>query len=90
MDEFSIDKKDMRKFNFKKNVIGWIAVVLILIAYALITFELVKSQSLLYNCLNLVGGSLLAWRVLQDKNYSNFFLEVVFVLIAIIGILKAV
>lgn len=71
-----------------KNLIGWISVSLILLAYALLTFGVVKSTDALYNGINLVGAVGLAWRVYQDRNWSNFALEVVFITIAIIALIK--
>lgn len=77
--------------DFKKaliNLIGWFSVLLILVAYALLTFEVVGSRDLTYNAMNLLGATGLAWRVFQDKNWSNFFLEVCFILIAVYAIGK--
>lgn len=71
-----------------KKIIGWVGVSFIITAYALLIFDLVKSQSVSYNLINLIGAILLAYRVYLDRNYSNFFLEIVFIIIALIGIFK--
>ena len=67
--------------------IGWISALLIVIAYFLLSNQLADSKSLMYNGLNLIGGIGLAYRVWLDKNYSNFVLEIVFILIALKSIL---
>lgn len=72
-----------------KSAIGWLAVVFIIWAYALMTLDAIDAKGFWYNFLNLLGGAGLAWRVWQDRNYSNFFLEVIFMLIAVLGIIKS-
>jgi len=67
--------------------IGWISALLIVIAYFLLSNQLADSKSLMYNGLNLIGGIGLAYRVWLDKNYSNFILEIIFILIALKSIL---
>ena len=71
-----------------KNIIGWVSVFLILLGYALLTFEVVRSSDVLYNLINLFGAVGLAWRVYQDRNWSNFALEVAFIIIALIALIK--
>lgn len=65
------------------NIFGWMGAFTVLFAYFLLSFKMVTSDEYTYNYLNLIGGSLLAYRVWQDKNYSNFILEVIFVIIAL-------
>ena len=66
-----------------KNIIGWTSAFLVVLAYGLLSFEAVTSQSITYNLINLFGGIGLAWRVYIDKNYSNFALEIIFIFIAL-------
>jgi len=70
-----------------KDFIGWISALLIVLAYFLLSNQLADSKSLMYNGLNLTAGIGLAYRVWLDKNYSNFVLEIVFILIALKSIL---
>ena len=71
-----------------KNYIGWASAFLIVLAYLLMTMEILVSQSFEYNMMNLVGGLGLAYRVWLDRNYSNFILEVIFVTIALVNLIK--
>lgn len=69
--------------NYLTNLIGWLSAFLIILAYFLLSFELLTFKDTFYNLLNLVGGIGLAYRVYIDKNYSNFILEIFFILIAL-------
>lgn len=71
----------------RQNLVGWIACLFIITAYALLSFDVFTHKDIIYNCMNLVGGVGLAWRVYQDRNYSNFMLEILFILIALKSIL---
>lgn len=70
-------------------VIGWVGAFLIVLAYLLLTLEVIVAKDIAYNMMNLVGGGLIAYRVWVDRNYSNLFLEIVFVTVAIIALAKA-
>lgn len=70
----------MKKLN---NTIGWISAFFIVTAYFLLSIEIVEPDGFYYNILNLTGGIGLAYRVWVDKNYSNLFLEIIFISIAI-------
>jgi len=79
--------KKIPQFMRVNDFIGWISALLIVIAYFLLSNQLADSKSLMYNGLNLIGGIGLAYRVWLDKNYSNFILEIIFILIALKSIL---
>jgi len=65
-----------------KNQIGWISALLIVIGYYLLSINYLSSNDFSYNLINLIGGTGLAYRVWLDRNYSNFILELIFILIA--------
>jgi|TARA_B110000908_G_C10265597_1_gene463595 hypothetical protein len=71
-----------------KNKIGWIGAFLVVLAYFLMTIDIINSNDILYNLINLIAGILLGYRVWLDKNYSNLALEIVFILIAFINLIK--
>lgn len=70
----------------RDNFIGWIGALSVVTAYALLTFDFTDSAAVLYNALNLVGGTCLCYRVWLDRNYSNVFLEVIFVGVAVFAL----
>lgn len=73
--------------SINKNAIGWIGAFCILLAYFFLSFNYLKQTDISYNVLNFYGGMCLAFRVYLDKNWSNFWLEVIFCLIALKSII---
>ncbi len=70
------------------NFIGWVGALLVVSAYIVLTWDIADSKSLLYNLMNLIGGAALGYRVWVDRNYSNLFLEVIFVGVAIYALMR--
>jgi len=71
----------------EKQIIGWTSAFIIVLAYFLLSINHVKSDSIEYNLMNLLGGMGLAYRVYLDKNYSNFVLELIFIGIAVFKVI---
>ncbi len=67
---------------------GWIGVLLILLAYGLLSFEVIEAQSLWYHGLNLLGGLGIIIDALAVKNYQPAVLNIVWGMIAIYAIIK--
>ncbi len=78
----------MLKSRLFKNIIGWGGAFIFLLTYFLAAQEIVLPTEILFHILNLIGASLLAIRVYIDRNYSNLFLELCFIVIAIYYIVK--
>lgn len=68
--------------------IGWVGSISLVAAYALLTFELVEQKGLVFNSMQLIGGLALGYRVWLDRNWSNFALEVFFVLVAVYAVVN--
>jgi hypothetical protein len=68
--------------------IGNIGVVLLMIAYLLLQINKLKSDSLAYSLLNAVGASFIILSLLANFNLSAFVIEVFWVLISCVGILR--
>ncbi len=69
-------------------IIGWAGTVLLIGVYALNSFGVISSVSLVYLFSNLIAAILLGIRVFADKNYSNVVLEIFWGLIALVAIVK--
>ncbi len=67
--------------------IGWIAAAEIVLAYALVSSNKVSSTSLFYQLLNFTGGILFVIYTIINKAYASAFVNVVWVLIAIISLI---
>lgn len=69
--------------------IGWYGVVAILLAYAGTTLEIVAPDSLLYLILNSSGALALIVQSYVIKNWQLVVLNVVWLLVACIGLVQA-
>tara|TARA_B100000989_G_scaffold283364_1_gene249224 strand:+ start:301 stop:564 length:264 start_codon:yes stop_codon:yes gene_type:complete len=72
------------------NIAGISGVVLVLLAYFLISAEKVTGQSLLYHLLNLVGAILILISLMVFWNLASFIIEVVWIAISLYGIAKII
>ena len=70
------------------NLLGWVGVGLILLAYAGVSFSQIQPQSWLYQLMNLFGAIFLIIETWQKKDYQPVVLNVVWASIAIIGLLS--
>ncbi|MBA4058088.1 MAG: hypothetical protein C0490_25445, partial [Marivirga sp.] len=69
-------------------ILGWVGSVCILAAYGLNSYQKLKSDSILFYGLNIIGGILLIIYTIQKQAYANTFINVVWVIIAVPAILK--
>jgi len=68
-----------------KNIIGWIGMVLVLLAYFLLNFKLVEINSLSYLILNIVGALAIIYESAIKKSYPVIVLNAIWILVAIIS-----
>jgi hypothetical protein len=69
-------------------IIGWAGSIIVLIAYALNSYKKLKSDSVPFQVMNLIGGiSLIVYSVYKDA-FANTFINIAWVLIAIVTITK--
>jgi len=71
------------------NTIGTIGVGLILTTYFLLQTERIKSTGLLYSILNFFGSGMILISLFHEFNFPSFVVELAWVLISIMGILRA-
>lgn len=70
------------------DILGWLGSVCVLSAYGLNSYQKLKSDSILFYMLNIVGGILLIIYSVQKEAYPNVFINVVWVIIAVPAILR--
>lgn len=70
------------------DIIGWMGSCQILLAYGLNSYQKIKSDSLVFMLLNCIGGIFLASYSVYYKAFANTFINVVWVVIAVIALLK--
>jgi hypothetical protein len=70
------------------DIIGWIGSVEVIAAYGLNSYQKIKSDSLLFQLLNLTGGVFLIINTIYYCAYPSAFINVVWVIIASIAIVQ--
>ncbi|PCI89914.1 hypothetical protein COB18_02195 [Candidatus Kaiserbacteria bacterium] len=75
-------------FDEAHEIIGWIGMVLILVAYGGISLEFMTSATFLYQGLNLAGASALLYSAAKTKLYPVVALNLVWAIIAIVTIVS--
>lgn len=66
--------------------LGWYGMVAILIAFALITYNVLTTQSALWQILNLTGSIGIAVNALSRRAMPEVWLNIIFSLVAISGL----
>lgn len=69
------------------DIIGWIGMVLVLMAYALLSTNRIKN-GLLYQVLNLMAGILMAIGLYPKNAWFSFTLQIIWAIVAFIAIIK--
>ncbi|MBS1489767.1 MAG: hypothetical protein JSS93_04525 [Bacteroidetes bacterium] len=70
------------------DIIGWIGSLEVIAAYGLNSYQKIRSDSLLFQCLNLTGGIFLIVNTVYYCAYPSAFINVVWVGIASVAILQ--
>lgn len=70
------------------DILGWLGSVSVLAAYGLNSYQKIKSDSILFYGLNIVGGILLIIYSVEKEAYPNVFINVVWVIIAVPAIFR--
>lgn len=71
-------------------IFGWIGMVLILAAYFLVSFNFLSFDSIWYQGMNVVGSLGIVLETLSKKDYQPAVLNIVWILIAIVAILRGI
>jgi uncharacterized membrane protein len=69
-------------------VVGWIGMILVLLAYLLITMKKVKRDSIVYHGMNLVGALMLGINTFINGAYPSTALNTIWIIIAIYGLVQ--
>lgn len=71
------------------DVLGWIGMILVLIAYALLSTNKINNGKV-YQVINLVAAVLMAIGLLPKNAWFSFALQVAWAIIAILSIIKII
>lgn len=71
------------------DILGWIGMILVLLAYALLSTNKIENRKL-YQILNLVAAILMSIGLYPTKAWFSFTLQIIWALVAIIAIIKII
>ena len=69
------------------DILGWIGMILVLVAYGLLSTNKVENGKL-YQMLNLIAATFMAIGLFPTKAWFSFTLQVIWALIAFVAIIK--
>ncbi|MCU0418090.1 MAG: hypothetical protein MUC38_00405 [Cyclobacteriaceae bacterium] len=70
------------------DILGWVGSVAVILAYGLNSYQRIKSDSLLFQSLNLTGGIFLIINTVYYGAYPSTFINIVWVCIALPAIVR--
>jgi len=71
------------------DILGWIGMILVLLAYALLSTNKIKNGKL-YQSFNFVAAVLMAIGLFPTKAWFSFTLQIIWALIAVVSIINIV
>lgn len=71
------------------NVLGWIGMILVLLAYTLLSTNKIKNGKM-YQILNLVAAILMAIGLFPTRAWFSFTLQIIWALVALVAIVKII
>lgn len=74
--------------NTIKNIIGWYGVLAILVAYGLVSFQILDVDMWAYQVLNITGAVALVCDALRHKDYAPMTLNIAWILIGTISLIR--
>ena len=72
------------------NILGWIGSIAVVAAYGLNSYQKIKSDSLIFQFLNLIGAILLIINSIYKQVYPFTFINSVWTVIAVVAIVGIV
>ena len=74
--------------NKLSEIVGWYGTIAIVGAYGLSSFNIVSSQSLIYQLLNVTGAIGIAIISLRKKTYQPAVLNIIWTIIGLVALVK--
>lgn len=71
------------------DMVGLLGVGLLLLAYGLVTFQVLSSEKAALHWINLAGACAILYSLTEAWNLPMFLLEIVWALISVYGIVRA-
>lgn len=71
------------------DILGWIGMILVLLAYALLSTNKIENGKL-YQSLNLIAAIFMAIGLFPSKAWFSFTLQIIWALVALMAIIKLI
>ncbi len=79
----------MKKLNIHE-LLGWYGAIVIVLAYALLSFDIINANDFIYQTLNATGALGIAYISYIKKVYQSVVLNIIWLVIALIAIIRIV
>ncbi len=70
------------------DVVGWVGSIEVIAAYGLNSYQVLNSDSMVFQLLNLTGAIFLIINTIYHRAYPSAFINIVWVIIALIAIAR--
>jgi len=70
------------------DVVGWVGSIEVIAAYGLNSYQVMNSDSMVFQLLNLTGAIFLIINTIYHRAYPSAFINIVWVIIALIAIAR--
>lgn len=74
--------------NLLQEIVGWYGTVILLLAYALVSFNVLSSSSLMFQAMNASGALAIVYPCLKKKDYQPVVLNMVWGLVALVALVR--
>lgn len=71
-------------------IIGWIGTIVYILSYFLLSINKLKSQSITYQAMNVIGGLCLVINAIHLSDGPTFFLNFIWMLIGLFAVLNVI
>ena len=76
----------MKKINILDEAIGWYGMIVIVLAYALISYDFLSPTGMIYQLLNVTGAGGIIWISYKKKVWQSISLNLVWLVIGLIAL----
>jgi len=74
----------------QKDIVGWFGVLMILLAFSLSTFDVIDTKSTIYGVMNITGALGIIISSYAKKDFQPVILNVVWLFVAVVGIIRSI
>jgi len=84
------EEKVNKKFILVGDICGWVGAAIVLTAYCLISFEIVRGSDMLYQLMNIVGSGLMMVLAIARSARPSIVVNLVWIIIGVIAVVNLI